>query len=447
MIVKRILFNFEALRRDKYRRSKSYKRKSRELSFERIMTFSEKEQYIRLNELLKSVNSNVPFYENLFSDTYINDYSDLDHIVMMTKKELRLNLTNLISKRINKNKLWQGSTSGSTGSPLLFLKDPESVLYNQILYDKYYQYMGCDLTKKRIRLSGIKIKPYDSMTPPFCVYIDIYKQLQCSVYHINESTFKEYLNEFNKYHVEFGTGLPSAWLCLAKLMNSSNIVYKGLLTIITDSEELKNSDRIEIQKAFLCDVYSTYGLGEVGMFAFECKNHRFHISPYTHIAEVIDLKGNHVNNGTIGEIVVTDLYSTSAPFIRYKTGDLGIMDNKECGCGLNTSYLTSIVGRIEDHILTSDGRSFGRVSLIVKNAKNIVESQIIQLEKNKILIKVVPEKNFDPRCMLHVVQDAHKFLGNDFQVTWECVDFLERMPSGKLKFLVRKDINNNDTNQ
>lgn len=438
-IVKRILFNLEAIRRNKYRRKKGYSQKSTNLSFRALMNVDDVLTYEKLNDLIMHANSHVGFFKGSFENITVNKYKDLEKLPTLKKENIKRNKDNFLSEEIDSKDVWDGSTSGSTGSPLKYYKDPESVMMNQILYDKYYEFLGCNIGKKRIRLSGIKVLPVDNLRPPYWIYIDIYKQLQCSVYHIGPTTFQYYVDKFGKFDAEFGTGLPSAWATLARLMNEKKVVVGGMKAIVTDSEELKDDDRNQIEKAFQCPVFSTYGLGEAGMFAVECKNHNYHIIPYSHIAEVVDDSGKQVSNGKMGEIIVTDLYSKKAPFIRYRTGDLGVFGEDECGCGLNTKYFKEIIGRIEDYILTKDGRKFSRVSLIVKRAKNIKASQIIQISINEVLIKVIPDELFDPSDMNDVLDDARAFLG-DISISWEAVEQLERMPSGKVKFLIRREV-------
>ena len=307
-LIKRCLFNIEAIRRNRYRRSKEYIQISELLDFKKIVNQPDELIIDKFNVLLNYANKNIDYYKNRFYGIKISSYEDIKRLPLLSKQDIRNNRGRFISNEISVKRLWDGGTSGSTGSPLKYYKDPDSILYNQVLYDKYYQYLGCDTDKKRIRFSGIKVLSYESITPPYWVYIDVFKQLQCSVYHISKATYIHYVNEFIKFEADFGTGLPSAWYQLSKLMNENNIQINGLKAIITDSEELRDEQRFEIEMAFNCDVYSTYGLGEVGMFAVECSNKNHHIIPYTHFVEIVDNSGTQVPDGEIGEIVVNRFF-------------------------------------------------------------------------------------------------------------------------------------------
>ena len=93
------------------------------------------------------------------------------------------------------------------------------------------------------------------------------------------------------------------------------------------------------------------------------------------------------------------------------------MFHQDCGCGIKSPYISKIIGRVEDYIITKDGRRFSRVSLIVKKAKNIKESQIIQTSRNQIIIRIVPDIGFNAECMKDVISDAHEFVG-EMEVLW-----------------------------
>lgn len=436
-LVKRLLVNIEATRRDYYRRSsESSGENNKDTIIDRMMNYNHSVNLNYFNNLLQYVNKHVPFYEGR-STMRINSLEEIGLIEILTKKKIRESRNLLIADNANIRKdLWYGNTSGSTGSPLVFFKDKKSMKSERESYDSYYKYLGCDIKKTRVRISGVKVTTFDRKKPPYWLYIDKYKQLQCSAYHISKYTYQYYLNEFKKRKVQFGTGFPSGWTALAEVMIDNNTIFEGLKAIITDSEGLSEENKLKIEKAFKCPVYRTYGLGEVGMCAIECECGNYHILP-THFVEVVDQEGNIQPDGTEGEIVVTDYNSHRYPFIRYATGDLGIMYHSECLCGMKSPYLSKITGRVEDYILTKDGRKITRLTKIVSPAVGIRESQIIQESLDMITINVVPDNDFEEDSMKKVIDLAKEFVG-DMEVHWNKVEQLERMPSGKLKFLIRK---------
>ncbi|EHQ89371.1 phenylacetate--CoA ligase family protein [Desulfosporosinus youngiae] len=436
-ILKRVFANIEAVRRDRYRRFEDSSNGSAEVDYGKSLV-NEKFNFDinKINTLLKQASCNVKYYSFL-KEHEVNSVEDFEKIPLLTKRIISLNREVLISKKIrNKKELWNGSSSGSTGTPLKYYRDKNSISSERLSYDSYYKYCGCDLNKKRVRISGVKVAHFDRKKPPYWLYIDKYKQLQCSTYHISEKSYTDYLLAFNRVNADFATGFPSGWFALAELMVEHKVTFDKFKAIVTDSEGLSMEQQRTIMKAFNCPVYQTYGLGEVGMCAVQCQKGNFHILS-THYVEIINSNGEKVIDGEDGEIVVTDLNSANYPFIRYATGDLGIMHHNDCGCGIKTPYLSKIIGRVEDYILTKNGRKITRLTMIVKPAVGIKESQIIQVSRDEIVINVVPDFNFVEESMRLVLETAKEFVG-DMIVTWKTVERLERMPSGKLKFLIKR---------
>jgi len=433
-IVKRLFANLEAIRRDKYRKSEYIEY----FDFRDVVMGSQPYYDVeKVARFIQEAANNVSYYKFLKGYTVYSE-KEFEKIPLLTKEIVRENSETLISKNVVNitQQLWKGSSSGSTGMPLKYYRDKRSVTIERKQYDDFYSYCGCDTNDKSVRISGVKVAPFNKKTPPYWVYIDRYKQLQSSAYHISKETYKDYIKAFKKIKPTYATGFPSGWAALAEAMNEEGVVYKGLKAIITDSEGLSLEKKEKIEKAFACPVYQTYGLGEVGMCSVQCENGNYHVLP-SHYVEVVSENGDRVEDGNIGEIVVTDFNSSNSPFIRYATGDMGIMYRTPCGCKLKTPYLSNIVGRIEDYILTKDNRKVTRVTQLLKPAIGINESQIIQVSRDEIVINVIPSDNFDKESMKLVVKKAKEFVG-DINVSWRVVDNLERMPSGKLKFLIRK---------
>lgn len=216
--------------------------------------------------------------------------------------------------------------------------------------------------------------------------------------------------------------------------NESLIQMEG---IITDSEGITEEEKLVIERAFNCTVYQTYGLSEVGILAVQCKFNHYHILNDRCFVEIIDENGNCVENGKLGEIVVTDLKSFDAPFIRYRTGDLGILRRNNCDCGWEAPYIEELCGRVDDYIIASDGRKISRLSHIAKPAKGIAGMQLIQEEIGELDIYVVPFEDFDVDSMDDVLKAAYEYIG-DIRITWKVVDVLEKNKAGKVKYVIRK---------
>ena len=435
--LKKSFANIEALRRNKYRRSRQYKNHFDEINILHMLTnYNELEQINNLNTLLGYINEKIPFFQKNLKNNYIYTLSEIGDLPLTSKMLMREDINSFINVE-SYNKLWKGKTSGSTGTPFNYYRDKNSMQYEYALYDRLYNFVARNENHIKARISGINIVKADSKTPPFWYFIKTFKQLQLSAYHIDEKTYREYIYAFSQYNVNIGTGYASAWLFLSQYILKNDIEPPKLEAIVTDSEGFSFEDKLIVENAFKCPVYQTYGLGEIGMAAVECKNGHYHIFTERCLVEIIDENGKVLNQGEEGEIVVTDLHSFDAPFIRYRTGDRGILSNCTCGCGWNTPYLKELVGRIDDYVITSDGRKIGRLSHIAKPAKGVLGMQLVQKQPGYLNIKVLPGVGFETNSMKHVEMVAKDYLG-DMKVTWETVEKLEQTRSGKVKFVIRK---------
>jgi phenylacetate-CoA ligase len=66
-------------------------------------------------------------------------------------------------------------------------------------------------------------------------------------------------------------------------------------------------------------------------------------------AEVIDPEtGNAVPYGEKGELVLTHLHKEAAPLLRYRTGDLTLLEKKRCACGRELTLPKSVFGRTDE---------------------------------------------------------------------------------------------------
>ncbi len=111
--------------------------------------------------------------------------------------------------------------------------------------------------------------------------------------------------------------------------------------------------RRRLEEAWNAPVYDNYGSHEVGPIAFECQaKDRKHVSEDTVYVEICDVaSGQPVDDGERGNVVVTSLYRSLPPIIRYNMRDLMILYPREtCACGLNTVKLSTFLGRSDEMV-------------------------------------------------------------------------------------------------
>lgn len=94
-------------------------------------------------------------------------------------------------------------------------------------------------------------------------------------------------------------------------------------------------------------VRDVYAMEEMGVLAVECEAAvGLHGFEDRFFYEVVDPKTDEVlDPGKSGELVVTTLHAEAMPLLRYRTGDLVVIDDGECACG-RTHLRMHVTGRV-----------------------------------------------------------------------------------------------------
>jgi len=98
-----------------------------------------------------------------------------------------------------------------------------------------------------------------------------------------------------------------------------------------------------------------YGLSEVlgpGVSG-ECELKRgMHLADDHFIAEVIDPStGKLLPDGEQGELVLTTLQREAVPVVRFRTGDLTVLQRGACECGRRNTRMAKVLGRTDDMLI------------------------------------------------------------------------------------------------
>ncbi len=172
------------------------------------------------------------------------------------------------------------------------------------------------------------------------------------------------------------------------------------------------------------------------VFAAECRQGALHLSPDVGIVEVVDQNNRPVPAGETGELICTSLINFVQPFIRYRIGDIGALGTQPCTCGSPLPVLARIEGRIDDVLITRDGRRVGRLDPVFKGTRGVVEAQIIQDDYDKFRVRVVPSETYSDNDGKEICANLLERIGKgDIQI--EIVPRIERSAGGKFKTVVQ----------
>ncbi len=233
-----------------------------------------------------------------------------------------------------------------------------------------------------------------------------------SSYGMSVDTLSDYVHELNKFKPAYMRGYASSLHALACFVRdrSLSLAFRPK-AVFTTAERLLEGQRSTIEESFGAPVFNNYGLNDGGVSAYECQEHAgLHIDMERAILEVVDDQGRQIF-GQPGRILATSLHNTVFPFIRYETGDLGVMAPSSCACGRQMPLLTELMGRTTD-VLEVNGRSVGSPVLTVLMGKLDVEQyQIVQTPGDSLVFRIVRVRD--------MARLTRPLSGGPWSVTWE----------------------------
>jgi phenylacetate-CoA ligase len=129
-------------------------------------------------------------------------------------------------------------------------------------------------------------------------------------------------------------GMASYGLHLANLAEAKGFDLKNstVKKLIVAAEPLSPVKRQKLERAWGAEVFDHFGMTEAAFVAGEgVGHHGLHIWADQFYVEVVDEKtGEPVPEGEVGSLVVTPLWNNSmTPFLRWSSGDLVSLSNKE----------------------------------------------------------------------------------------------------------------------
>ena len=165
-----------------------------------------------------------------------------------------------------------------------------------------------------------------------------------------------------------------------------------------------------------------------------------HITAEDIVVEIVDQQGVPLPRGEAGEIVVTHLATAAFPFIRYRTGDVGVLDSKPCSCGRGLPLLKEIQGRSTDFLVAKNGTVMHGLALIyiLRDLPQIRNFKIMQESVDLTCVSVVSDGELDGELVDRIVQGFKARLGQEVEIVVKEVKEISSEKSGKFRYVVSK---------
>jgi phenylacetate-CoA ligase len=235
-------------------------------------------------------------------------------------------------------------------------------------------------------------------------------------------------------------GYPSSLSLIAKHAESAGrrMDDLGIRVAFVTSERLYDDQREQISRTFGCRVANGYGGRDAGFIAHECPAGGMHVTAEDIVVEIVDPAGRVLPTGEAGEIVVTHLATREFPFVRYRTGDVGVLGEEPCACGRGLPLLKEIQGRSTDFVVAADGTVMHGLAVIyvLRDLPGIAGFKIVQESLDRTRVLVIPGEGFGPQQTQAIEQGLKARLGSSVDVRVDPVAEIPPEKSGKFRYVV-----------
>lgn len=405
---------------------------------ERIAAF----QLKRLRDLLQDVAANVPYYRDLFQQlgfdpASVQSTADLQHLPFLTKTTIRANTEAL--KHSHAQGLARFNTGGSSGEPLIFYIGTKRVSHDVAAKWRATRWWDVDIGDPEIVVWGspIELGTQDRIK---AVRDKLLRTQLLPAFEMSEAKLDQFIATIRSVRPRMLFGYPSALTHIAKHATKRGVAMTdlGIKVAFVTSERLYDEQRSTIAQTFGCKVANGYGGRDAGFIAHECPAGNMHLTADDIVVEIVNQAGQVQPRGVAGEIVVTHLSTNDFPFIRYRTGDIGVLGATPCPCGRGLPLLQDIQGRSTDFVVAADGTVMHGLSLvyILRDLPGVRFFKVVQESRALTRVMLVTDELFASDSVPKIVSGFKQRLGADVQVVVDLVDNIPAEKSGKFRYII-----------
>jgi phenylacetate-CoA ligase len=394
----------------------------------------------RLRRLLRHAYQRVPFYRDWFdaAGIRVEDVAgpgDLEALPILSKRDLRANSPErMITRGTTHENLLVRKTSGSSGNPFSIRR---TTAEDRLLFlFRLRTWLQVGIRPRDHLATVIESRPTDAQArTPWARF-----QRASGILRTDRldglRPADELADELEHLAPDVLLGYPSTLASLAATLARRPASRLRPRLILSGGESLREPVRRQIEAAFAAAaVFDLYGAYEFNLLAWQCPaSGKLHICEDNVILEVLR-DGRPALPGEPGEVVVTGLHGYTAPFIRYRIGDIAMRVAGSCACGQPFAMLEAIQGRTVEYFRLPDGRWIHPYlisgPLIEHQGEWIDRHQLTQETGNRVILRIAPRRPPPEGALASIRRVGEAVLGRGTDFAIEIVEALHPAPGGK----------------
>jgi phenylacetate-CoA ligase len=288
-------------------------------------------------------------------------------------------------------------TGGSTHNPMQFyLQKHVSRSKEYAFIQDFRDRVGAGPSDLTLALRGRSVPSAARPAGSLWMIEPIKRHLILSSDHLEERYMPRYAEALMRYRPVFIEAFPSAlyplarWLAAHPLPEFTGAV-KGVMLY---SENVYGFQMRMFREVFRCPVLKHYGHSErVLMAASMPDDDRYFFWPQYGWFELLDADGWPITRpGVLGYVVGTSFDNKVMPFVRYRTGDLAMLSDREHDSLPGYPACERIEGRLQEFLVCRDHRLVSITTLGAAHFPELSEAEAIQYEQERpgeVTLKIV----------------------------------------------------------
>jgi len=395
-------------------------------------------QWSELRRLLRHPFASVPYLQRKYREAGvaledIRSWEDFGRLPPLTRDELNAHTRDLCSTAY-RGKLLPHATGGSSGTPTRFFRTYESYDWRTAAKDRVYSWSGWNLGERSVYLWGAAVGAVSRRQRlKTHAYEQLHRQLIFNTFLQTDEVWRQVHAAIVRFRPVLVVGYVSSLEQFAEFLRRTGLRLPPVRAVIAAAEPLFTDSRTAIEASFRAPVFNTYGSREFMSIAGECPEHQgLHINAENVLVETLD------DRDAPSEILVTDLHNYGMPFIRYATGDSGLLSTTACRCGRGLPVLDTIEGRVLDLLRTVDGRTVPGEFFphLLKEVPEFARYRVEQKSLDRIVISAVLSQPLSEQSQSLLRREIEKVFGT--ATRWEVQPVVEipNLASGKRRVTV-----------
>lgn len=390
------------------------------------ITYEDRQKIIRgrLADILAFAGDSVPYYKDVFHSLRFDprkvqkDPRYLLDLPYLTKEVIHAQGARLLSAPLETIRHHICKTGGSTGSSCEIYYDQDAVDYAAAV--TLYARERIGKSKYKFELHFACRFPGDPKPARWGrEYWKCLAMNRSNIFfdRIDDEGLQEIWDTLEKRRPYLIHGHPSTVYALACYIEKTYGSAHAFDVFESSGELLEPYMRETISRALRCRVINRYGLAELGVVAYEFNDSGLRVMESEAWPESRSFDGAAVGEE---ELVFTGLRNRLMPLIRYRTGDIARVEQRDRGI-----YLTDLVGRIHDIV------SINGVAHATHYVQDVLDHRVGGIQEFQIDLRTAPPTLrlilFPSASQADIAAKIETFWGQGFQVQFVGHDDMVRV--------------------